>query len=140
MKDPVAETLKCDVSDSNWYIEVPDIKHNEQLNAIVRIDPSSKNKFNRFFAMTNDRKKIVIAPSARKPWIDGSICPNNGEIPIKLLLESVSAGDSEVITKVRVDSNIESQFRIEVKILVTESDDGEQWIPPGIERPKLTAE
>ena len=88
--------------------------------------------------MTNDRKKIVIAPSARKPWIDGSICPNNGEMPILLLLESASAGDNEFITKVRVDSNIESQFRIEVNILVdTESDVGEQWIPPGIKRPKL---
>lgn len=114
---------------------IPEVKHNAQLNTLVKLDPSSK--FSRFFAMTTDRKKVVIAPSAKKSWMQGKICPENGDIPISFLLESFIAGDSEIQAKVRINSLVESEFRLTVSLLEVTGDEDEQWIPPGIERPKL---
>ena len=103
-------------------MKIPQVRHNEQLNAHVKLDPTSKNKFNRFFAITNDRTRVVIAPSARKSWIEGRICPADDEIPILFLIESAIAGDSEHKTQVRIDTKVESEFRLVVSNLQVEDE------------------
>ena len=51
----------------------------------------------------------MLAPSVRNYWLEGQVCPVNGEFPITFLLESAIAGDSQIIVNLKIDSILPSE-------------------------------
>jgi len=70
---------------------LPEIWLNKQLNAKVRLDPArSKNSL---FKLGADNV-LRLNPSIRQRYINGELCPPNGDYKIVFLLESKIAGNS----------------------------------------------
>ena len=62
--------------------------------------------------MTSNGKRLVIAPSVRKYWHDGKVCPENGNYQLTFLLESAIAGDSKRYINLRINSIIPGDERL----------------------------
>ena len=68
-EDPTAPELKCDASDDEWYLEIPEVRLNAQLNAIVKLDPTEPR--NSLFKMTSNGKQVVLEPGVKPYWLTG---------------------------------------------------------------------
>ena len=62
--------------------------------------------------MTSDKKRIVLQPSVKNLWLDGKVCPENGDFPITFLLESAIAGDREVRVNLGINSIVPVEYRL----------------------------
>lgn len=90
-KPPSAKDLSCGPSAGDWEMELPEVSLNKQLKATVRLDPNTSS--NSLFKLGKDNV-LRLNPSTRQSYINGELCPPDGDYQIVFLLESVIAGNS----------------------------------------------
>ena len=129
---PSAAPLRCDISDSNWFMDVPDVQFQDQLSAKVMLDPKVSN--NRLFGL-NTANQVILNLSNKQNFIEGKLCPPNGFYDITFLLESPVAGDSRIQVPLTIESDIDNENRFDPSEYLGEG--SEQWIGEGVERPVL---
>ena len=93
-------------------MDIPDVKYKDKINPIVKLDPHESN--NRLFDIDGGNK-IVIADFLRTYFLDGKICPPNGQYRLTVLIESEVIGKSTIDIYINIESDIEEDLRFEFR-------------------------
>ena len=57
------------------------------------LDPN--HPYNKLFEITKESTRVTLAKGVVETWVQGKICPPNGELPIIFLIESEVTGVSK---------------------------------------------
>jgi len=79
---------------------------------------------------------VRLNPSVKQSYINGEICPEEGDYQLVFLIESVIAGNSQRAATFQINSTLPAERRFSISDLES-GGDASTWLPPGKTRPSL---
>ena len=116
-------------------MKLPTVKYQEQLKVTVKLDPDAPN--NKLFAM-NTPTQVILNPSNLKSYLEGKICPPNGDYEITFLFDSQVVENSRVSIPLTINSDVIEEERFDASWFANQLlKKGNQWVEEGVKRPVL---